>query len=250
MSTEQRYLEVVKKADILGMVIEVYGNIDKPLFLAKDIANRIGYRRDSVNKMLEMVDFEDEKLNGKIFRSGQNRNMWFLTEEGVYSILMKCGTDEGKRFRNGFKLFLKAWRKGEVKVVEKTMSVEEMIISQAQSVIELKNRFEVLEDKVNNQITIDSGKQNKLHMTIKKRVYERFDSLIKGYLFYERTNDKTCTFDKKLKKSLFSAIHRELKNKFGVPSYRDIKEQDFESAITFAENWREDQIVRDKIHEL
>lgn len=36
-----------------------------------------------------MIDLKDEKLNGIIFRAGQNREMTFLTEDGLYEVLMQ-----------------------------------------------------------------------------------------------------------------------------------------------------------------
>lgn len=99
------------------MELQIYGEVNNPSFLARDIAERIDYRQDSLNKMLDLVDDGDEKLTGKIFRSGQKREMWFLTEHGVYSILMKSSVPKAKEFRKGLKEFLKAWRNGEVKVV-------------------------------------------------------------------------------------------------------------------------------------
>ena len=111
-------LNVITVANIMGMELNVYGDIDRPLFLAKDLAWHIEYRSDSISQMLDLVDDEEEKLKGKIYLSGQNREMWFLTEDGVYSILLKSTVDKAKEFRKGFKAFLKAWRKGEIKVVE------------------------------------------------------------------------------------------------------------------------------------
>lgn len=35
-----------------------------------------------------MVD-EDEKLKRTLYVSGQNREMWFLTEDGLYEVLMR-----------------------------------------------------------------------------------------------------------------------------------------------------------------
>lgn len=32
---------------------------------------------------------DDEKLRGTLFLSGQNREMWLLTEDGVYEVLMQ-----------------------------------------------------------------------------------------------------------------------------------------------------------------
>lgn len=39
-------------------------------------------------KDLVIVD-EDEKLTYVIHNSGQNREMWFLTEDGLYEVLMQ-----------------------------------------------------------------------------------------------------------------------------------------------------------------
>lgn len=38
--------------------------------------------------MLKTID-EDEKLVGTLFLSGQNREAWFLTEDGLYEVLMQ-----------------------------------------------------------------------------------------------------------------------------------------------------------------
>lgn len=54
----------------------------------KDVAECIGYNASSTNKFLSTVD-DDEKLNGTIFRLGQNREMWFLSEDGLYEVLMQ-----------------------------------------------------------------------------------------------------------------------------------------------------------------
>ena len=73
---------------ILDKEFKIYNTIEEPLFLAKDVAEWIDYDKTSINKMLNTVD-EDEKLNGTLFLSGQNRKVWFLTEAGVYEVLMQ-----------------------------------------------------------------------------------------------------------------------------------------------------------------
>ncbi|MCF7623780.1 BRO-N domain-containing protein [Peribacillus castrilensis] len=54
-----------------------------PLFLAKDVAEWIDYSKDKVGQILKTVD-EDEKVTSPIHYSGQVRNMYFLTEDGLY----------------------------------------------------------------------------------------------------------------------------------------------------------------------
>lgn len=38
--------------------------------------------------MVNLVD-EEEKLKRTLYVSGQNREMWFLTEDGLYEVLMQ-----------------------------------------------------------------------------------------------------------------------------------------------------------------
>ena len=51
--------------------------------------------------------------------------------------------------------------------------------------------------------------------------------------------------DIKQRKKYFANIYRDLKNKFGVASYKDVKVAEFETAIEFVKNWIEDSSVRE-----
>lgn len=65
-------IAVFNQQEVLGQNFKVYGDINSPLFLAKDVAEWIDYafkdarkiHRD-VSKMLQSID-EDEKLKAKI----------------------------------------------------------------------------------------------------------------------------------------------------------------------------------------
>ena len=97
-------LQVIDEREILGKRFRVYGDFENLLFLAKDVAESIDYNKKSngsydVNSMLRMVD-DDEKLIRKIFVSGQNRNMWFLTEDGFYEVCMQSTKPNAKIFKN------------------------------------------------------------------------------------------------------------------------------------------------------
>ena len=62
-------LQVIDKRNILDHEVTTYGDLENPLFLAKDVANWIEHTHTT--RMLESVD-DDEKLNGVIFHAGQN----------------------------------------------------------------------------------------------------------------------------------------------------------------------------------
>lgn len=68
---------------LVNLFFILYGTAEEPLFLAKDVAEWIEHNQ--VARMMEMVD-EEEKLKCLISTSGQNREMWFLTEDGLYEI--------------------------------------------------------------------------------------------------------------------------------------------------------------------
>ena len=114
---------VLTEQEVLGEQFIIYGTFDKPLFLAKDVANRIEH--SDVSMMLKKID-EDEKLIQTIFVSGQNREMWFLTEDGLYEVLMQSRKPIAKQFKKQVKKILKGLRKGEIKMSDNTLNTSDM----------------------------------------------------------------------------------------------------------------------------
>lgn len=119
-------LQVVNEQEVLGKWFRIYEDFDNPLFLAKDVAEWIEYaykdarkiHRD-VSKMLSTVD-EDEKqkaalnLGGEDYSHGgirENTEMWFLTENGLYEVLMQSRKPIAKQFKKEVKEILKSIRK-------------------------------------------------------------------------------------------------------------------------------------------
>lgn len=60
----------------------------------------------NVSAMLSKTD-EDEKLISTIMIQGQNREMWFLTENGLYEVLMQSRKPIAKAFKKEVKKILK-----------------------------------------------------------------------------------------------------------------------------------------------
>lgn len=112
MNTE---IQIIEKQEVLGRMVNVYGSFENPLFLAKDVAEWIEYRKTpngiyDVFNLLKSID-EDEKLMRTLFVSGQNRNVWMLTENGLYEVLMQSRKPIAKGFKKGIKEMLKSIRK-------------------------------------------------------------------------------------------------------------------------------------------
>ena len=93
---------------------KIYGSPREPLFLGADIAAMIEYSPDKVGQMLELVD-DNEKLTDTIYREGQNREMWFVTENGLYELLMQSRKPLTKRFKVEIKKMLHEYRMGRLR---------------------------------------------------------------------------------------------------------------------------------------
>ena len=126
MSVANVQVQVLKEQELLGKQFVVYGTPDEPLFKAQDVAEWIDYsfkdnrrtHRD-VSKMIQAVD-EDEKQKYSIKLKGENYShneiresaeVWMLTENGLYEVLMLSRKPIAKQFKKEVKEILKAIRK-------------------------------------------------------------------------------------------------------------------------------------------
>ncbi|GAA0102522.1 hypothetical protein UT300012_32370 [Paraclostridium bifermentans] len=109
-----RELNIVNEQVVLGKEFKVYGDFENPLFLAKSVADWIGHT--DLSRMVGLVD-EDEKLKRTIYVSGQNREMWFLTEDGLYEVLMQSRKPIAKQFKKEVKKILKDLRMGKTQII-------------------------------------------------------------------------------------------------------------------------------------
>lgn len=105
--TMAKAVQVLQRKEVLGREIDFYGTWDDPMFLAKDVAEWIEHSKASI--MLASID-EDEKLRETIFTSGQNREVWFVTEDGLYEVLMQSRKPIAKQLKKEIKLILKEIR--------------------------------------------------------------------------------------------------------------------------------------------
>ncbi len=103
-------IQVLKQTELLGRQFTVYGTAENPLFLAKDVAECIDYAKRSngsynTTMMLQSVD-EEEKVANIVDTLGGNQQVWFLTEDGLYEVLMQSRKPIAKQFKKGVKQIL------------------------------------------------------------------------------------------------------------------------------------------------
>ena len=101
-------LQILKKQNLLGREITVYGTKEEPLFLAKDVAEWIEHNNATL--MVNTVDDDEKKLDYVIDSSGQRRKSIFLTENGLYEVLMQSRKPIAKEYKKAVKHILREIR--------------------------------------------------------------------------------------------------------------------------------------------
>jgi prophage antirepressor-like protein len=91
-------LKVVGTISFGNHILDVYGDLDEPLFKATDISNMLGYSSGNTWNMLNMCE-EDEKLKLPMVVAGQSRMINFVTENGLYNILSQTRTELSRGWR-------------------------------------------------------------------------------------------------------------------------------------------------------
>ena len=138
-------LTIINEQEVLGKHFTVYGTADEPLFLAKDVAEWIEHSKPSI--MVDTVD-EDEKLRETIFTSGQNREVWFLTENGLYEVLMQSRKPLAKEFKKKVKEILKSIRKHGLYATDQLLNNPDFAIAAFQALKEERARKQALEAQI------------------------------------------------------------------------------------------------------
>lgn len=105
-------LEIVAKRPVLNHTLTVYGNAEDPLFLAKDVAEWIEH--SNVTVMISSLDPEEVT---KHCLGGLQGECNFLTESGLYEVLMLSRKPIAKQFKREVKRILHELRtKGTVTI--------------------------------------------------------------------------------------------------------------------------------------
>ncbi|WP_211750415.1 Rha family transcriptional regulator [Paenibacillus sp. Marseille-Q4541] len=84
---------------------------------------------------------------------------------------------------------------------------------------QIESKLETIGRKLETQITLDSGQQRRLQQAVSKKV---------------------CSIepDKDERGNLFRQLYKEIKDRWGVPSYKDVLRQDLQEVISYVNAWR------------
>ena len=218
-------IQVIDRTEILEHEVITYGDLENPLFLAKDVANWIEH--SDVSKMMKSVD-EDEKVKNIIRTLGGNQEMWFLTEDGLYEVLMQSRKPIAKQFKKKVKKLLKDLRLNKLNPYADISKELQAILMVDKKQQEQEKRISDIEEK----------------MTINYELAENLRSSI-NHRAVELLGGKDSEAYKKLNKKLFAAFYRDIKRTFKVNSYKNLSIKNYDLAMKFIENWEvKDEVLK------
>ena len=206
---------ILEEREILGKQFKIYGTPECPLFLAKDVAQCIEHSDTSI--MLRKVD-DEEKLIQTMFVSGQHRDYWFLTEDGLYEVLFQSRKPIAKMFKREVKAILKQIRAtgGYIPVTEEMDDKE--IMAKALSIMQntLQRKDKIIEEKdakikyLESNIKLNPYQVSMGVSALKQRYYE-----LTGKIGWAASPD-------------FDELKRKLFKKCGVSKWTEINQSDFD----------------------
>lgn len=218
---------IVKNKDKITS-LEIVAEINK---FRKEEGNKNELRHDNLLQIIR-DEFSEEisllKIQESTYKNDRGREypMFILSLNQAKQILMR----ESKFVRKAMINYIEKLEE-QIKNPFANLSIQQMMIATLQEQEKIVDRVEVLENKVDNEIRVDNGEQRKIQRAVATRVYQRLD------IVPELIEDK---------KYMFQAIYRDLKDRFGVASYRDIKRKDLRDCLEYVSAWIEPADLKSK----
>lgn len=191
--------------------------------------------------LLRKIDDYIEKFGGSTLRHqfyiqstfenrGKQYRNYLITEKGVAQLIGGYSAAVPRAFELNVAYINKFEEMKEIiKNPYKNLSQQQMMILALQEQEKIAERVDVLEDKIDNEIRVDNGEQRKIQKAVGTRVFQRIDII--------------PTLAEK-KKFVFQALYRDVKDRFGVASYRDVKRKDLRDCLEYISTWIEPSELR------
>lgn len=224
-------LQLIKQEKIMNKDFNLYGDSDNPLFLVKDVAEMIDYDVKNSGQMVKNLDENDDYLISPLYYMGQIRNMYFLTEYGLYEVLMQSRKPLAKKFKKEVKKVIKQIRQTggyipiqenddemtilskAVLIANKTIENKNIIIqNQKEKIEKLEPKAEYFDDMMNKEnafsITLIAKKYNmtanKLNKILKENKIQ--NKVGEAWVLNKKYDNKGYTITRMCKGKGFSKL--------------------------------------------
>jgi Rha family phage regulatory protein len=159
------------------------------------------------------------------YLSNQNKElpMYQMNKKGFTLLAMGYTGREAMKFKEAY---IEQFEKMEEELTkpkplserEQLMASMRLSLETAEEITQVKGEVKEIRGMLENQITLDHGEQLRIKKGVGTRVYE-------------------LESDPAVRATLFRELYRDIKDRFGVASYRDIKRKDILLAINYINAW-------------
>ncbi|GMA64730.1 BRO family protein [Alicyclobacillus fastidiosus] len=203
-------------------------------FVARDVCAAL--ELGDVSKAVARLD-EDEKGTSSIRTPGGIQDVLVVNEPGLYSLVLGSRKPEARTFKRWIthEVIPSIRKTGKYDTQENVvpLSKEQALVTVLRTTADLVEGQEQIREmmavqaqeiktlavKVEEQITLDSGEQRRLQKAVSKRVYELEHEPLK-------------------RPQLYSQLYREIKDRWAVPSYKDVRRTELQQVLRYIEAWR------------
>ncbi|GIN38405.1 Rha family transcriptional regulator [Heyndrickxia oleronia] len=195
-----------------------------------NVAEVFGKEHKNVLKDIRELGCSEEfgRLNFKqsTYVNLQNKNMpmFFMSKKGFTLLVMGYTGKEAMKFKEEY---IDQFEKMEEELRKpRALTDKEQRVELLKLTLEHEEKFGEYDEriaKLEDNVRIDAFQQNVTQKQIKKRVYKVFENF----------NPNNLELSK-----LFPMIHRNLRDAFGVPTYKDLRKIDYEEVIAWINSWR------------
>lgn len=210
----------------------------EPYFVGKDVTEILGYSNNR-KALSDHVDDEDKGVT-KCDTLGGTQEMTVINESGLYSLILSSKLPKAKEF--------KRWVTSDVlPSIRKTgsygtpkMSVMEMIAQLAENAVKTEKTLAEHTERINDlEEKTDANIQGIVRealtyatLTFEQQKYIQVKVALKIFDLCPEYNDYKAN-----KERLFNKIYNDIRKRYKVSSFRNVRARDFEDTLKFIDSW-------------
>lgn len=150
---------------------------------------------------------------------GRTYPKYIITQDGFSFLVMGYTGKEAARFKEKYIAEFNRMREKvnnlPASPLKALMQATHNLLASQELIVE---RLDEVEEKVEKQITLNSGEQRRLQKAIAQKIY-------------------SIEPDEEFRSELFRQLYKEVKDRWQVPSYKDILRQELQSVLKYVEAW-------------
>lgn len=157
--------------------------------------------------------------------NSQNKNMplFYMNRKGFTLLVMGYTGKEAMKYKEAYinefeRMELELNRPRVLSEKEQLMASMKLSLETAEELTQVRGEIQEVRLMVEQKITLDSGEQRRVVKAVGSRVFE---------LAKKHQN----------KPALFRELHKDIKDRFGVASYKDIKSRELQTALRYIDAW-------------